>query len=259
MPREPRDDLAPSRRATVRAASSRRCGRACASARRSRSRRVAPAPVPITTMRPCGASRRGSSARLSPPTSSRITSYSPSRSVVGAERVAARRGGGARCRSPRRRPRRRAARRPCRRRRPRRSRAAARRGAARACVKSASCAVANASMKPPACGQSSAVRDRQRVPLVDDGQLGLAAAAEQRHHALAGPARPRRRTRAPECPPARRAAAGSGPARCIRSAPLIPAARTRIRSSPSPATGSGRSSISRRPSWMTTAFTGRGA
>ena len=53
-------------------------------------------------------------------------------------------------------------------------------------MKSASCAVAKTSGKPPACGQSSCVGTGISMPLVDDRQLRLAAAADDRHHAVAG-------------------------------------------------------------------------
>ena len=88
-------------------------------------------------------------------------------------------------RSRARRPRGRAGSPRCRRRRRRRARAGARRGAARACVKIASWAVVKTSGRPPAAGQSSACRDGHQLRSWTDGQLGLRAAADDRHHALA--------------------------------------------------------------------------
>ena len=78
-----------------------------------------------------------------------------------------------------------------------------------ACVNSASWAVVNTSGVPPASGPREALWDRHQDPLVDDRELGLAAAADDPHHPLSllealahrahGP-RPRRRARAPVCP-----------------------------------------------------------
>ena len=52
-------------------------------------------------------------------------------------------------------------------------------------VKSASCAVVKTSGKPPAAGQSSASGTGIATRSWTDGELGLAAAADDRHHAVA--------------------------------------------------------------------------
>ena len=86
-------------------------------------------------------------------------------------------------------------------RRRRRARAAARPGRRPAWLKSASWAVVKTSGRPPACGPVEPVRDRHRRALVHHGELGLPAAADDRHHPVAlrealrrpGPGRPPRR------------------------------------------------------------------
>ena len=52
-------------------------------------------------------------------------------------------------------------------------------------MKSASWAVVKTSGKPPASGQSRRVGHRHRAALVHHRELGLAAAAHDRHHAIA--------------------------------------------------------------------------
>ena len=53
-------------------------------------------------------------------------------------------------------------------------------------MKSASWAVVKTSGTPPAAVQSSSSGTGHRGALVDDGELGLAAAGDDRHHAVAG-------------------------------------------------------------------------
>ena len=99
---------------------------------------------------------------------------------------------------------------------------------------------------------------RHRRALVDDRELGLAAAGHDRHHAVAGlealrrrrrPRRPRPPARARGCPAARRAARGSGPSSCSMSAPLRPGAvHADQQLAESPGTGSGCSSTAIEPS-----------
>ena len=69
-------------------------------------------------------------------------------------------------------------------------------GRSPACVKSASWAVVKTSGSPPAAGQSSAVGHGHQLALVHDRQLGLGAAADDRHHAVARPRSARRPARA---------------------------------------------------------------
>ena len=57
-------------------------------------------------------------------------------------------------------------------------------GRSSACTKTASCAVVKTSGRPPAAGQSSTSRDRHQQALVHGRQLGLRAAADDRHHAV---------------------------------------------------------------------------
>jgi len=118
-------------------------------------------------------------------------------------------------------------------------------------VKSASWAVANASMNPPAAGQSTSSGTGQCMSRVGDDKFGLRAAAEQCKHALARvddlacaleTRDVDRRTR-PVADSDRPAASGS--------ALLIPSGVTRISTSrPRPARGPARSSITIRPSRM---------
>ena len=123
-------------------------------------------------------------------------------------------------------------------------------GASPAWVKIASCAVVKTSGVPPACGPVERVGHRHRLALVDRRELGLPAAADDGHDAVAGleagRARAERDDLAGELEPGdvlRRARRGGvHPARCMMSAPLSPAALTRTRISPLPGSGSGWSS-----------------
>ena len=115
-------------------------------------------------------------------------------------------------------------------------------------MKSASWAVVKTSGTPPAAGQSRPAGTAISVALVDDRELGLPAAADDPHHAVAD--REARGARAElgdlagELEPgdvraASPAAPGSRRRSCIMSAPLSPAARTRTSTSPVPGSGVG--------------------
>ena len=111
-------------------------------------------------------------------------------------------------------------------------------------------------------GPVELLRDRHRGALVDDRVLGLAAAGDQRHHAVAGLEAPdaaaagddlARELEARDVGRDARAAADSGRRACMMSAPLRPAARTRTSNWPSWGSGSGRSATSIRPSTIVAA------
>ena len=145
----------------------------------------APAPVPITASRPCGASRSTSAVRFSPPTSSRITSYSPSTSVAApsaatrsrllrAVPVTSAPSGDAELH---------------RRRADAAGRAVDEQPLARQQQRLREERVVRGRVRlhePARLRPVDAVGHRQRVPRVDDDELGVAAAAEERHHPLAG-------------------------------------------------------------------------
>ena len=139
----------------------------------------------------------------------------------------------------------------CRRRRPRRGRAGARPARSPAWVKTASWAVVKTSGSAARLGPVERVGHRHRLALVDGRELGLPAAADDRHDAVALARSASRPGRAPTTSPASSSPGMSGgepggagymPRRCIMSAPLSPAARTRTRTSPRPGSGSGWSS-----------------
>ena len=153
---------------------------------------LAPAATPITTIRPPVASAARFSARLGAPTSSRITSNGPcsakpSGAITSAPSAATcSRSSSLRTVAVTRAPAARASwiaavptppAPPC-----TSSRSP---GRSSACVKSASWAVVKTSGRPPAAGQSSAAGNRHQLALVHDRELRLAAAADDRHHALA--------------------------------------------------------------------------
>ena len=132
-------------------------------------------------------------------------------------------------------------------RRRRRARRAARPGEA-ALGEQGVVAVVYASGNPPACAQDTSAGTGMAVPLVDDGPLGLTAAADDRHHPVADREAARRRARGRR--PRRqlepgdvggRRPAGRGRSRPPggRSALLSPAARTATSTSPAPARGRG--------------------
>ena len=216
----------PSPRAAAGGSSRRGSARAWPSARRGGHRALAPAPIPITMIRPQRLSALTSSWRLGAPTSSRITSNGPcsakpSGAITSAPsaatwlaqiRVADGRG-----------------------------HAGARRAAEldRGGADAAGAAVDEQPLAelepawvktrvvgggehlrgPARLWPVEAVGNRHQLTLVDDRELGLAAAADDRHHAVAlaeaqraraRARRPRRRARGPGCPAASPAAPGSG-------------------------------------------------
>ena len=131
-----------------------------------------------------------------------------------------------------------------------RARAPSRPAAIAAWVTIASWAVMNTSGTPPAATRSSASGTRAHCAAGTASSSACAAAAGDaehpradrgRGHARRRARRPRPRTRGPGCRPATRAAPGSSPRSCARSARLRPAPCTRTSTSPGPGSGSGRS------------------